>query len=334
MKIAFWSGQEKVGTTFNTAAVACAAVMMYPISIGMISSDYCDRDLEKNFQGKAQAGRRSWRRWDGGRPWTAGGTLPSGQAITALPAEGRSGGMLPSGQAITGLSAGRSITGFPAEEGAGGILLAAEEEEYFLDGGLDCLLCREEEGELDGQLLQANMQQVIEGRLSVMPSSHRQEYKWWYKDRLFAQMRRIVAVMEESFDLVLIDCGARRDDFTREILQESGLCVLNMDQASEQIGDFYRTPPSFRSKTFFLVGNYFQEELYNRENLERLYRMEADMLGAIPYNPQMQAASKAGMMDVGIRKYINHGMRGKDIGFERETIRSARLILKRAGVIE
>ena len=304
MKIAFGSGQEKVGTTFNTAAIACAAVMMYPISIGMISSDYCDRDLEKNFQGKAQDGRRAWRRWNGGGPWEAGGTLAAGQAMAAV-------------------AAGKE---------AGGLLVAAEEEEYFLDGGLDCLLCREEE--LDGQLLRQNMQQIIEGRLSVLPSSRRQEYKWWYKDRLFAQMRRIVALMEESFDLVLIDCGARRDDFTREILQESELCVLNMDQASEQIGDFYRTPPTFRAKTFFLVGNYFQEELYNRENLERLYRMEADMLGAIPYNPQMQAASKAGMMDIGIRKYINHGMRGKNIGFEQETIRSARLILKRAGVIE
>ena len=62
--------------------------------------------------------------------------------------------------------------------------------------------------------------------------------------------------------------------------------------------------------------------------------MDGDMLGAIPYNPQMQAASKAGMMDIGMKKYIRHGMKGKDVDFEREVLRSARLILKSAGVVK
>ena len=47
MKIAFWSEQEKVGTTFNMAAIACTAALVYPISIGVVSSGYCDGDLEK-----------------------------------------------------------------------------------------------------------------------------------------------------------------------------------------------------------------------------------------------------------------------------------------------
>ena len=279
MKIAFWSGQEKIGTTFNTVTIACAAAMVYPITIGVVSSGCCDGDLEKNFQGKRQACKDKAKCWND-----------------------------------------------PA-------LLAAEQEEYFPDIGLDCLLRKEQEGELGEGLLRASMQQVIEGRLYCMPSSRKEEYKWWYKDRLFAQMHRILAAMEESLDVVLVDCGNRRDDFTQKVLQEAEVCVLNMDQEAELIGDYYRTPPPFRGKTFFLVGNYFKEELYNRTNLERLYRMDGDMLGAIPYNPQMQAASKAGMMDIGMRKYIHHGMKGKNLDFEREVLRSSKLILKRAGAI-
>lgn len=287
MKIAFWSEQEKVGTTFNMAAIACTAALVYPISIGALSSGYCDGDLEKNFQGKRQG---------------------NGGAIK-----------------------GRGIQPGPKP---GEFLVAAEQQEYFSGQGLDCLLGKEREGDLGEQLLRANMHPVIGDRLCCLPGSRRQEYKWWYKDRLFAQMHRIVAVMEQAFDAVFIDCGTRKDDFTQKILQEADLCVLNMDQEAELIGGYYRTPPKFRGKTFFLVGNYFKDELYNRANLQRLYRMDEDMLGAVPYNPQMQAASEAGMMDIGIRKYINHPMRGKNIDFEHEITRTAHLILKRAGVLE
>lgn len=281
MKIAFWSGQEQVGTTFNTTAIACTAAMVYPITIGVVSSGYCNRDLEKNFQGKKQEGKEK-----------------------------------------------------PRHLQPGGALLAAEQEEYFPDSGLDCLLRKEQEGELDGRLIQASMQPVIEGRLYCMPGCQKEEYKRWYKDRLFAQMHRIMEGMEAAFDVVFVDCGNRKDDFTQKILRQAELCVLNMDQGEELIGDYYRMPPQFLGKAFFLVGNYFKEELYNRTDLERLYRMDGDMLGAIPYNPQMQAASKAGMMDIGMKKYIRHGMKGKDVDFEREVLRSARLILKSAGVVK
>ena len=240
MKIAFWSEQEKVGTTFNMAAIACTAALVYPISIGVVSSGYCDGDLEKNFQKKRQS----------------------------------------NGNTIMRRSSQANLE--PAD-----FLIAAEQQEYFSDKGLDCLLRKEQEGDLEERLLRANMHPVIEEKLYCMPSSQRQEYKWWYKDRLFAQMNRIVAMMEQTFDAVLIDCGTRKDDFTRNILQEADLCVLNMDQEAELIGDYYRTPPIFRGKTFFLVGNYFKDELYNRANLQRLYRMDEAMLGAVPYNPQM-----------------------------------------------
>jgi len=49
MKIAFWSEQEKAGTTFNMAAVACAAVMLYPISVAVLAGGYEDDDLENRF---------------------------------------------------------------------------------------------------------------------------------------------------------------------------------------------------------------------------------------------------------------------------------------------
>ena len=44
MKIVFWSEKEQAGSTFNIAAVACAAAMLYPVSIAVLAGGYEDQD--------------------------------------------------------------------------------------------------------------------------------------------------------------------------------------------------------------------------------------------------------------------------------------------------
>ena len=212
-------------------------------------------------------------------------------------------------------------------------LFVADQEEYFISRGLDCLLYKDKREDLTEGVIKANMRQVIKDRMYCMPGSRKKEQEWWYTDRRFSRLSRVMGAVEECFDVVFIDCGSRKDDFAQKMLKEADVCVLNMDQSEELIGDYYRNPPALRGKTFFLVGNYFQDALYTRKNLERLYRVEENILGAIPYNPQLQAASQTGRIQGGVRKYIDKGMKGKNILFEQELMRTVRLILKQAGVI-
>jgi len=285
MKIAFWSEEKKAGTTFNMAVVACASVLMYPLSIAVVSGSYHDEDLEKNFLGNEEELSEE---------------LRQGQEYQEL----------------------------------GDFLLAEEPGEYFLTGGLDCLLGKENREELTEQVIKANMRQVIENRMYCMPGSRKENREWWYKDRRFMRMDRVMDAVETCFDVVFVDCGNRKDDLAQKMLREADVCVLNMDQESELIGDYYRNPPGFRGKTFFLVGNYFKDALYTRSNLERIYRVEESVLGAIPYNPQLQAESQAGRTKGGVKRYIDRNMKGKNVEFEQELMRTTRLILKQAGAIE
>ena len=107
-----------------------------------------------------------------------------------------------------------------------------------------------------------------------------------------------------------------------------------MNQESELIGEYYRNPPKFRGKTFFLIGNYFENSLYTRKNLERIYRVDEDMLGTVPYHPWLQAAGRTGRAGAEVQKYLGKNIRGKSVFFEQELARTARLILKLAGVIQ
>ncbi len=280
MKIAFWSEERNVGTTFNTAVTACGSALMYPLHIAVVSGSYQNKDLEQHFLKRK-------------------------------------------GENFLSRTHGNS------EE----IALAADQQEYFHSGGLDALLCGRGQGGLTEQTIKSNMYQVIKDRLYYLPGSTKAEQEWWHEKEALEGFLQVLNALETCFDAVFIDCGNRKDDVAQEMLKVSDICVLNMKQESELIGAYYRNLPKLRGKTFFLVGNYFRENLYTRENLERIYRIEEEMLGAIPYHPQLQAASQNGRTKEAVGKHVEGDIRGKNVFFERELSRTVTLILKRAGVI-
>lgn len=282
MKIAFWSEQPEAGTTFNLAVTACAAVLMHPLSIAVVSGGYHDEMLEKKFFGKTDC--FSW------------------EAERQQDLEMES-------------------------------ILAAESEEYFAARGLDCLLRKERREELTELAVKANMRQVIRDKMYCLPSSVKPEQEWWHQDRLFLRMGRVMDAVESYFDLVFIDCGSRQDDYAQAVIQKADVCVLNMRQDQEHIGDFYQNPPRYRGETFFLLGRYFEDALYNRENLQRLYRMEENRLGAIPYNLRLQTAGQMGKIKNGVKNCMGGGVECRQAEFARELVRTTNLILKLAGMI-
>ncbi|MCI8485118.1 MAG: hypothetical protein HFI77_15315 [Lachnospiraceae bacterium] len=207
-------------------------------------------------------------------------------------------------------------------------VLAAEQQEYFLTGGLDYLLSREQPERLTQQEVRRNLYQVIENRLYCLSRSQRRE-EWWYEPHVQKRLEQVMHKIEDSFDLVFIDCGNKKDDFTQRMLQEADLCVLSMNQEAEMIGEYYRKPKRFPGKIFFLVGNYFENGVYTRKNLERIYRVEEELLGAIPYHPQLQAASKFGKTEGELKDSME---KGRNLRFQQELTRTVRLILKKTGV--
>lgn len=212
-------------------------------------------------------------------------------------------------------------------------ILAAESEEYFVPPGLECLLRKKCREELTEMTVKANMRQIVKDRMYCMPSCAKSEQEWWHQDCLFLRISRVMEAVESYFDLVFIDCGSRQDDYTQRLLREADVCVLNMRQDREHIGDFYQNPPRYRGETFFLLGQYFENALYNRENLQRVYRVESDRLGAIPYYPHLQAADKIGRIKNGVRYCMEQKSSGRHVEFTNELVRSTNLILKLAGMI-
>lgn len=347
MKIAFWSEENQVETAFHMSLVACASAWMYPISVAAISGGYQGEELEKSLVGgryksntvrnfpdnrekeelqrKKKGSRQEKGKFARNRP-DRGCHTPVSGPFSGIGNED-AGGILPAaGQQDAGrilLTAGQQDTGR--------ILLTAEQQDYFAASGLDCLLGKRRE-ELTKQAVLANMQPVIEDKMYCLPGSRRPEQEWWHIDPLFTGLRQVLDAVEECFDVVFVDCGSRKDDFAQGVLREADICVLNMDQESELVGDYYRNPPKLRGKVFFLVGNYFEDGLYTRRNLERLYRVDGELLGAIPCHPQVKEAVRAGKTGAVARNYAKRDRAPSYTKFGQELQRAVRLILKLAGI--
>lgn len=296
MRIAFWSEQKKAGTAFNLASVASAAVCLHPLSAAVVSGGYHDKKLERKFFQDIR--------------------------VPGIGTTGKGLGQEPVQQTM-----------FAAQESEQPPMLAAETQEYFLLTGLDCLLAKDRREDLTEEVVKANMRQVVKDRLYYLPASARQEYEWWHRDCRFVRMNRVMEAVESYFDVVFIDCGSRQDDYARKLFREADVCVLNMNQRTEVIGQYYSNPPKLRGEVFFLLGRYFANDLYNRENLQRIYRVEGERLGAIPYNPYLHAAEQAGKMKNGIKSCIGAGREERRTEFEKELVRTTNLILKLAGLV-
>ncbi len=217
-----------------------------------------------------------------------------------------------------------------AQDGCARELMVAETQEYYVSRGLECLLRKGMDEDLTKEDILANMHQVVPGRLYCMAGSRRREQEWWYADSQFVRLGRLMDAMDSCFDVVFLDCGDRRDDFSKKMREEADVSVLNMSQEEELIGEYYRVCPIRREKMFFLVGNYFRDGLYTRENLERIYRISPDCLGAIPYHPRLAEAGRSGRLDGAVRKYVKEG---DCAGFWKELWRTASLLLRKAGAV-
>lgn len=212
-------------------------------------------------------------------------------------------------------------------------VLAAETQDFFMSSGLACLLRKERIEDLTETVVKANMRQVVKDRMYCLPANAGREYEWWYHDYRFVRMGRVLDAVESYFDVVFIDCGSRQDDYAKKVLSEADICVWNILQEADCIGKYYLDPPKCKGENFFLLGKYFSNALYNRENLQRIYRVEESRLGAIPYNAQLHAAEQMGRMDNFVEHTVGGGIKGKNTEFEKELVRTTNLILKMAGLV-
>ncbi len=131
--------------------------------------------------------------------------------------------------------------------------------------------------------------------------------------------------------ITFIDCGNRRDVLREHLLAQADAVVLNVSQEHHNLDAYFQYRHVFHRRTVYLIHQYHQGSIYNKNNFKRLYRIDEESLGIIPHDPFFRYACSRGTVQEFVRGYIHCGILDHPFYFMQELIRSAYLILKAAG---
>ena len=98
-------------------------------------------------------------------------------------------------------------------------------------------------------------------------------------------------------DFSFIDCGAGQDEWTKNQMKKADLVVVNFRQSSKGLDHFFASQQELAGKTVYFISSYQKDSIYNKKNINRIYRIAPEKLGVVPYNPEFQLACNLGKLD-------------------------------------
>lgn len=208
----------------------------------------------------------------------------------------------------------------------GGREIAVAELDNFhkkVDYGLDQLI--EAGNQVTLEYLQKHMLEVIKDKIYCLPAG-RKKYNFHYPESLAPLMKQIVLTAEAIYDNIFIDCGSKYDLFTRKMMRDADIVVVCMEQNSESFSQFFRKHYDIGGRLFYLISNYFADDVYNKASLERIFRMGKENIGAVPYNILLAKAFLSGQTEQYFFKYFNNEDDDRHTSFFQEIKETACLI--------
>lgn len=241
MKIAFWGGSHRCGTTSSMTAVASYLTLHSEKSGICVQPKEGGTDLELFF-----------------RPWEAHAMLH-------------------------------------------------EESTYYALEGMDYLIWQEQHHRLDEAVIRETLVPLSGGRLCYLPSGAR-EKPGLYPAQTGALQRRILAQLEACADMVFMDLGAVQDGLAGSMMELADVVVVNLCGQQRELESFFAQPFAMRGNVVYLLSNYMDDQVYNRDNLQRIYRVDGHRICNLSSNVGFAHACMHGKVDRFIQR--NGGAQG------------------------
>ncbi len=171
---------------------------------------------------------------------------------------------------------------------------------------------------------------VVRGRMYYLPQGEYQKREK-YPDIVKAGLWQVVCMAEQISDLTFVDCGSGRDEMSDFLMSRADVVVIGISQERQNLDAFFQNRHVFQGNVIYLVNQYQQESIYNKKNLNRLFRLQEEELAVIPGNPVFRHISGKGRTERFIRAYTKYRILDHQRYFMMELMQTAGLILKAAG---
>lgn len=190
-----------------------------------------------------------------------------------------------------------------------------------------------EQGRQSAPKQEAGLVTVRKGRMYYMlQEEYRKQER--YTGFFVESMWKLIHRAEQFSDIVFIDCGFGEDELSKDIVSKSDAAVMNLIQKRQSLDQYFQKRHIFSGNVIYLVNQYDQESAYNRQNLNRLYRIQKEELSLIPDNQFFRYASDNGKTERFVRKYMHYMNRDRQFYFMQELMHAAGMILNAAGYVK
>lgn len=207
--------------------------------------------------------------------------------------------------------------------------IQAEKMCYGQDDGGDALYGLTGNKRLTAAELAERIVPVVRGRMYYLPQGEykkREKYPQAVKER----MRQVIHSAEQMADLTFIDCGSGRDEMSDFLLAQADVAVVNISQERQNLDAYFQNRHIFRENVIYLINQYHQESIYNKKNLNRLFRLCEEELAVIPNNPVFRHVSGKGKTERFVHRHICCRTFDHQYYFMQELLQTTEMILKAA----
>lgn len=179
-------------------------------------------------------------------------------------------------------------------------------------------------------MLLGYMVPVVRGHLYYLPQG---EYKKRevYPEAVKRGTGQVLCLAEQMSDLIFIDCGSGEDQLSEYLLSQAEVVVVTISQERANLDAYFQGRHAFQGKVIYLVNQYHQESVYNRKNLNRMYRLCEEELAVILHDPLFRYISERGKIERFVRRHMHGIVFDRQFYFMQELIQTAMLVLKAAG---
>lgn len=163
-----------------------------------------------------------------------------------------------------------------------------------------------------------------------LPRNSGEEYYNLYRGhtRILRENRSFSAT-GEPFDFY--DCGAKQKKEVYRQLKKTDLLVLNMPQKRQAWEWLLQQHMICYENVMYLLSGYQEQNVINRDFLSRMYRIEKQKIGLIPYNNEFAHYTRQGKLVKFLERQTQANE--KNSIFMQELQRTATLLLRQMKII-
>lgn len=199
--------------------------------------------------------------------------------------------------------------------------------------GMDYLLWQAKNKKLTKAMVRDNLVPVAGKRMYYLPQGQYRK-QMAYPMAVKQGIWQIACYAGKLSDITFIDCGSGKDELSAFLLSRADAVTVCISQERQNLDAYFQGRHSFGGKVAYLVNQYHQESIYNKKNLNRIYRIDEKELAVIPHNPVFRHASDKGKAEKFIRRHIRGITLDYQFYFMQELLHATDIILTAAGYRE